>query len=74
MLKMGGVMTNAATKNRLETARDIARSLSTTPQTVHNWHRAGVIPARVAVGRIIRFDRDEVLAALELRTKGGQEP
>ena len=73
MRKVGGVMKNAATENRLETARDIARSLSTTPQTVLNWHRAGVIPARVAVGRIIRFDRAEVLAALELRTKGGRE-
>lgn len=54
---------------KLETPREIAEVLRCTPQTVLNYHRAGIIPARIAVGRIIRFDRADVLAALEARSK-----
>jgi excisionase family DNA binding protein len=50
------------------TARQIAARYSVTKPTVFNWLHAGVIPARVAVGRIFRFDPDEVDAALEQRS------
>lgn len=53
----------------LETPREIAALIRTTPQTVLNYHRAGIIPARVNVGRVIRFNRADVLAALAGHSK-----
>ena len=47
-----------------DTPQTLARAIRTTPQTIGNWHRAGIIPAVVAVGRIIRFNRAAVLEAL----------
>lgn len=65
-------MTNAPPIDLL-TPRQLAEELRTTPQTILNWHRAGTIPAKIHVGRIIRFDRDEALAALErISRKGGR--
>jgi excisionase family DNA binding protein len=55
----------------LETPREIANLIRATSQTVRNWHRDGIIPAKFAVGRIIRFDRAEVLAALAAHSKTG---
>ncbi len=58
----------------LDTPATIARLVRTTPQTVRNWHRDKIIPAVFAVGRIIRFDRREVLAALASHSKiGGRQ-
>lgn len=48
----------------LDTPRDLARVLKTTPQTVNTWHRRGIITAKICIGRVIRFDRAEALAAL----------
>lgn len=56
----------------LETPREIARALKVTPQTVNNWHRWGMIPARIAVGRVIRFDRHQVIEALEAQSRKNQ--
>lgn len=68
-------MTNEAVAEKLETPREIAALIRTTPQTVLNYHRAGIIPARINVGRIIRFDRTDVLAALTSHSKkGGPNP
>jgi hypothetical protein len=53
----------------LETPKDIARLIPCTPQHVLNMYHSGIIPARVAVGRIIRFDRSEVFAALAAHSK-----
>lgn len=64
-------MTNEAVAEKLETPREIAAVIRTTPQTVLNYHRAGIIPARINVGRVIRFDRAEVLAALTAHSKKG---
>jgi len=50
------------------TARQIAARYGVTKPTVFNWLNAGVIPAKVAVGRIFRFDLDEVDAALARRS------
>jgi hypothetical protein len=48
----------------LETPREIARALKCTPQHVNALHRKGIIPAKVAIGRMVRFDRREVIDAL----------
>jgi len=64
-------MPNDATADQLETPREIAALIRTTPQTVLNYHRAGIIPARFAVGRTIRFNRAEVLEALAAHGKKG---
>jgi hypothetical protein len=77
MRKVGGVMQTQArppemAEIQLDTPRDLARALKTTPQTVNAWHRRGIIPARINVGRVIRFDRAAVLDALaEASRKGG---
>ena len=48
----------------LETPREIARALKCTPQHVNALHRKGIIPAKVAIGRMVRFNRREVIDAL----------
>ena len=65
-------MTSQAIDDKLETPREIAAVLRTTPQTVLNYHRAGIIPARISYGRMIRFDRQDVLAALAARSRKGE--
>lgn len=62
----------AAELLQLLTPRQLAREIATTPQTIGNWHRAGLIPAKIAVGRIIRFEREAVLAALAAKTSSGR--
>lgn len=48
----------------LDTPATLARAIKTTPQTVNTWHRRGILPAKISIGRVIRFDRREALAAL----------
>jgi excisionase family DNA binding protein len=48
----------------LETPREIARALKCTPQHVNALHRRGIIPAVVSIGRMVRFNRREVIEAL----------
>jgi excisionase family DNA binding protein len=50
------------------TASQIAVRYGVTKPTVFNWFHAGIIPAKVAVGRIYRFDLDEVDHALKTRS------
>ena len=57
------------TAEALETPRTLAAILRTTPQSVNAWHRKGILPARIAIGRVIRFDRNEALAALAEHSK-----
>lgn len=79
---MAGVM-EPATQNppspeTYETASEIAAVLKVTPQAVNRWHRKKIIPAKIDLGRIVRFDRAEVFAALEARSRteavAGAEP
>jgi excisionase family DNA binding protein len=49
----------------LSTAREIAEILGVSTWTVYDWARSGRIPAIRATPRIVRFDADAVLAALE---------
>ena len=50
---------------RWVSATQVANRYSVTVDTVFNWLRAGIIPAKVAVGRVYRFDLEEVQVALE---------
>lgn len=59
--------TAPAKLEKLDTPREFAQVINTTGQTVRNWIRAGIIPAKINVGRIIRIDRHEALAALSSR-------
>lgn len=75
MARLGVVMPNEPNdtdNGNLDTPRDLARIIKTTPQTVLNLFHDGIIPARVAVGRVIRFDRAEALAALAKHSKKGK--
>lgn len=76
MGRLGVVMPNDAIQpNPLwVTARQIAARYSVTKPTVFNWLRAGIIPARVAVGRVYRFDIAEVEAALARHSARRRKP
>lgn len=63
MRKVGGVM-SAQTLPRHVTPRQVAERYAVTVPTVLGWMRAGIIPAKVAIGRIYRFDPVEVDRAL----------
>ena len=49
----------------LATAREIAELLGISTWTVYSWARSKRIPVIRATDRIVRFDADAVLAALE---------
>ena len=49
----------------LATAREIAELLGISTWTVYSWARSKRIPVIRATPRIVRFDADAVLAALE---------
>lgn len=53
---------------RLETATEIGRRYAVTKFTVLKWLHAGVIPAELEVGRVIRFSPAAVEVALGRRT------
>lgn len=61
----------AAQPEALLTPTQLAREINCTPQTVNNWHRAGILPARIAIGRVVRFDREEALDALARESRKG---
>jgi predicted site-specific integrase-resolvase len=71
MGKLGAVMHDASNSSHT-TPRQLADRYAVTVPTVFNWFRAGIIPARIAVGRIYRFDLNEVEEALR-RCSAGQE-
>ncbi len=73
MGKLGGIMPSHTSEPnpRWVHARQIAERYGVTVPTVFNWLRAGVIPAKVAVGRVYRFDLEEVDAALQRRSIQG---
>jgi excisionase family DNA binding protein len=48
----------------LLTAEELGVRYQVTGATVRKWFREGRIPAAVAVGRVLRFDAEEVAAAL----------
>lgn len=54
---------------RLMTAGEIAAIYQVHKNTVHQWHRDGLIPAEVAVGKIVRFKAAAVAKALQKETR-----
>lgn len=46
-------------------AEDVAAIINVSSRTILNWYHQGVIPARVHVGSVIRFELEPVMAALE---------
>ena len=62
-------------KNQLEvtdTPQTLAQALKTTPQTINCWHRRGIIPSVFTCGRVVRFNRNQVIAALAAQSKFGK--
>ena len=58
----------AAQTLHLLTPTELARELRTTPQSVNGWHRKGLIPAKFALGKTVRFELSEVLDTLQNST------
>jgi len=49
------------------TAKQLAERLGVKPRTVQEWLRAGLIPATRLTPKVIRYDLDQVVAALNQR-------
>jgi hypothetical protein len=70
----------AASPNNYLTASAIAKILGVTPQTVNNWRRADLIPASLDLQDTVRYDPEDVRAALtaltreKQRTRGARGP
>jgi predicted site-specific integrase-resolvase len=45
--------------------QDLAAIINVSVPTIMNWYYDGMIPARIHVGRVIRFELEPVMAALE---------
>jgi len=45
--------------------QDLATILNVSSRTILNWYYDGIIPARIHVGKVIRFELEPVMAALE---------
>jgi predicted site-specific integrase-resolvase len=54
-----------STQRELITAAALAKELGTSPQTVNSWCRKGIIKPYIAVGRIVRFEKETTIAALK---------
>ena len=52
------------------TAAELAADYRTSKPTVLSWFHRGIIPAAVSVGRVIRFSRKDVAAALAAHSAG----
>lgn len=48
----------------LDTTGELAKELRVTPQTINTWRRKKIISPKICVGRIIRYDRAEVMEQL----------
>lgn len=59
---------------RLLTTDELAESLSVSPRTVKNWLAAGMIPAAIREGQILRFDLPVVKRALAKRAAKAAKP
>jgi excisionase family DNA binding protein len=58
-------MTANTEPKRLFTPAEQAAACRVTKPTLLEWYHQGIIPAEIAVGRVIRFDPDAVAAALK---------
>jgi predicted site-specific integrase-resolvase len=47
-----------------DTPQTLAEGLMVTPQTINAWHLNGIIPSVFTCGRVVRFNRRQVIATL----------
>lgn len=59
-------------ETNLSTPAEQAEACGVTKPTILAWYHAGIIPAAVSVGRVIRFDHDQVMAALAAHARKNQ--
>ncbi|MDA0766172.1 MAG: helix-turn-helix domain-containing protein [Verrucomicrobia bacterium] len=57
--------------NPLLKSQDVAEFFNVSSRTVLVWYYKGLIPARIHVGKVIRFDLDDVFEALEKASRKG---
>ena len=60
-------MTQALIANPFLTAEQLAASLGVKPDTVRDWGRRSLIPRIKVSHKVIRYDLDDVVAALKAR-------
>ena len=61
-----------AQATELLTARELAKRLRVSPETVRAWARRGSIPTLRLSRKVVRYDAEAVLAALaSMPVKGG---
>jgi predicted site-specific integrase-resolvase len=46
-------------------AEDLAAIINVSSRTILNWYHEGIIPARIHVGAVIRFELEPVMEALD---------
>lgn len=46
-------------------AEDLAAIINVSSRTILNWYYEGIIPARIHIGKVIRFELEPVMDALE---------
>lgn len=51
--------------SELLTPSELGEIYKVSSKTISRWYKSGAIPAEVAIGQIIRFDRDTVADALK---------
>jgi len=56
---------NAGSKRKHLKATELGQEFNVSRRTILNWHALGIIPASIAVGRVLRFDLDACREALE---------
>jgi excisionase family DNA binding protein len=52
-----------------DTPQTLAEALMVTPQTINSWHRNGIIPSVFTCGRVVRFNRRQVIATLAAQSQ-----
>jgi predicted site-specific integrase-resolvase len=54
----------------LDSPATFARFIGVSAQCVRNWCHEGIIPLKIHVGRIIRFEREAAIQALNVNKEG----
>jgi predicted site-specific integrase-resolvase len=54
----------------LDSPATFARFIGVSAQCVRNWCHDGIIPLKIHVGRIIRFEREAAIQALNVNKEG----
>jgi len=60
-----GEQPQAADHRPFVSAAQVGERAGVHKRTVLNWASAGIIPTKIRVGKLVRFDLEQVLAALE---------